>query len=154
MVGIASEISAGTEPDPPVQDGYNLIHDRCWLSRCLMLQLPALAGDHAHRPEFDLSSPTCRYAVMHIFSVNSSMHVQNQLNRSHWVAFQLHNDFGLIAMPDSSCDHTIPSLSESVLCDEGGAWTSVLFEDLTSSRLPAVGASLGALEHRTTLMEK
>lgn len=57
-------------------------------------------------------------------------------------------------MPESSCDLTIPSLSESVLCDEGGAERLCSFEDLTSSRLPAVGASLGALEHRTTLMEK
>lgn len=46
------------------------------------------------------------------------------------------------------------TISESVLCDEGRRRMSVLFEDMTSSRLPAVGASLGALGHRTTLMEK
>lgn len=104
MVGIASEISAGTEPGPPVQDVYNLINDRCWLPRCPMLQLAVLAGDHAHRPGVDWSSSTCRYAVMHTPSTNTRNVCSNEFNRSHWVALQLHTVCEVGSSPAATMD--------------------------------------------------
>lgn len=86
LVGIASEISAGTEPDPPVQDVYNLINDRCWLpdasSTC--------AGRGSRSIELR-STGRLRRVVMHsrIFTPLTAA-FQDQSDRSQWVAFQLH----------------------------------------------------------------
>lgn len=93
---------------------------------CPMLQTPVLAGDLAHRSEVD---GTCRIAIMHIFSVDSDTFRTTPIGHTGWryslaqlvkVEGACTTTFGVNGMPMFSCDPTIPSLSESLLCDEGG----------------------------------